>query len=149
MQPFFLEPGTKTGLNIQYRNPVEVGADRIANAIAATHLYVGKNLVIVDLGTATTFCAVSAKKEYSKQENTSNVVVECPYFNTKFLALNGGINVKNNGDSFIVYMCTEGQFSVSYQEKTHSFAKGDTILLPAIISDYQIVGQAALLEITI
>ena len=62
--PFFLEPGAKTGLNIQYRNPVEVGADRIANSIAATHLYTNKNLMIVDLGTATTFCAISNKKEY-------------------------------------------------------------------------------------
>ena len=64
LSPFFLEPGTKTGLNIQYRNPVEVGADRIANAIAATHLYTNKNILIVDLGTATTFCAISQKKEY-------------------------------------------------------------------------------------
>ena len=39
MNPFILEPGVKTGLKINYRNPVEVGADRIANAIAATHLF--------------------------------------------------------------------------------------------------------------
>lgn len=62
--PFSLQAGVKTGLKIKYRNPLEVGADRIANAIAATHLYPNKNLVIVDLGTATTFCAVSADKDY-------------------------------------------------------------------------------------
>lgn len=64
LQPFILQSGTKTGLKIKYRNPLEVGADRIANSIAATHLYPGKNLIIADFGTATTFCVVTAEKEY-------------------------------------------------------------------------------------
>ncbi|WP_413289806.1 type III pantothenate kinase [Bdellovibrio sp. HCB337] len=64
INPFILQAGVKTGLKIKYRNPVEVGADRIANSIAATHLYPNKNLVIVDLGTATTFCALSKEKDY-------------------------------------------------------------------------------------
>jgi type III pantothenate kinase len=62
--PFILQVGVKTGLKIKYRNPIEVGADRIANAIAATQMYPQKDLVIVDLGTATTFCAVNNDKEY-------------------------------------------------------------------------------------
>ena len=64
INPFILQAGVKTGLKVKYRNPLEVGADRIANSIAATHLYPGKNLILVDLGTATTFCAVSKDKEY-------------------------------------------------------------------------------------
>lgn len=64
INPFILQAGVKTGLRIKYRNPLEVGADRIANSIAATHLYPGKNLVLVDLGTATTFCVVTAEKDY-------------------------------------------------------------------------------------
>lgn len=64
INPFVLQAGVKTGLKINYRNPLEVGADRIANAISATHLYPQKNLLIVDLGTATTFCAVSKNKDY-------------------------------------------------------------------------------------
>lgn len=64
INPFILQAGVKTGLKIKYRNPLEVGADRIANSIAATHLYPDRNLVIVDLGTATTFCAVSKEKDY-------------------------------------------------------------------------------------
>lgn len=64
INPFILQAGVKTGLKIKYRNPLEVGADRIANSIAATTLYPGKNLILVDLGTATTFCAVSAEKDY-------------------------------------------------------------------------------------
>lgn len=62
--PFLIQAGTRTGLKIKYRNPLEVGADRIANAIGATHLYPDRNLLIVDFGTATTFCAVSKEKEY-------------------------------------------------------------------------------------
>lgn len=64
IQPFILQAGVKTGLKVRYRNPLEVGADRIANSIAATHLYPGRNLILVDLGTATTFCAVSKDKDY-------------------------------------------------------------------------------------
>ncbi|HND86095.1 MAG TPA: type III pantothenate kinase, partial [Pseudobdellovibrionaceae bacterium] len=64
LEPFNLQPGVKTGLKIKYRNPVEVGADRIANSIAAVQLYPDRNLLIVDLGTATTFCAVSKEKDY-------------------------------------------------------------------------------------
>lgn len=64
INPFILQAGVKTGLKIKYRNPVEVGADRIANSIAATQLYPNKNLIIVDLGTATTFCAISKEKDY-------------------------------------------------------------------------------------
>lgn len=64
IEPFFLQAGVKTGLKIKYRNPLEVGADRIANAVAGVHLYPNKNLIIVDMGTATTFCAISKEKEY-------------------------------------------------------------------------------------
>jgi type III pantothenate kinase len=64
IQPFILQTGARTGLKIKYRNPVEVGADRIANAVAATHLYPGRNIIVADLGTATTFCAITADKDY-------------------------------------------------------------------------------------
>lgn len=64
LTPFVLQAGVKTGLNIRYHNPLELGADRIANAIAATYLYPNENLIIVDMGTATTFCAINANKEF-------------------------------------------------------------------------------------
>lgn len=61
--PLIVGPGIKTGMNIKYDNPKEVGADRIVNAVAAYELYGGPD-IIIDFGTATTFCAVSAKGEY-------------------------------------------------------------------------------------
>jgi type III pantothenate kinase len=63
-EPFLLQPGAKTGLKIRYRNPLEVGADKIANAIGALIRFPGRNLLIVDFGTATTLCAVTKEKEY-------------------------------------------------------------------------------------
>ena len=64
LNPFVLQAGVKTGLKIKYKNPLEVGADRIANAIAGANIYPERNLLIIDFGTATTFCAVSSDKEY-------------------------------------------------------------------------------------
>lgn len=64
IDPFFLQAGVKTGLNIKYRNPHEVGADRIANAIAASQMYPGQQIIVIDFGTATTFCALTANKFY-------------------------------------------------------------------------------------
>jgi type III pantothenate kinase len=62
-EPLLVGPGIKTGISILYRNPAEVGADRIVNAVAAYEKY-GGPLVIIDFGTATTFDAVSKKGEY-------------------------------------------------------------------------------------
>lgn len=64
LNPFVLRAGVKTGLNIKYKNPAEVGSDRIANAMGAVWLYGPGNMIITDMGTATTFCAVSEKNEY-------------------------------------------------------------------------------------
>lgn len=64
LDPFILQAGAKTGLKIRYRNPQEVGSDRIANAIAATHLYPDRNLIIIDFGTATTFDVVRAGRDF-------------------------------------------------------------------------------------
>ncbi len=59
----FLGPGVRTGMAIHYDNPQEVGADRIADAVAAFEKY-GGPCVVVDFGTAVTFDAISEKGEY-------------------------------------------------------------------------------------
>jgi len=63
IEPLVVGPGVKTGMPILYDNPREVGADRIVNAVAGYELY-GGPLLIVDFGTATTFCVVNEKGEY-------------------------------------------------------------------------------------
>jgi type III pantothenate kinase len=61
--PMLVKHGIKTGIRIRYENPKELGADRIVNAAAAYAFY-GGPLIIVDFGTATTFCAVTRDGEY-------------------------------------------------------------------------------------
>ena len=61
--PVVVGPGIKTGINIKYDNPKEVGADRIVNAVAVLENY-GGPAIVIDFGTATTFCAISANYDY-------------------------------------------------------------------------------------
>jgi type III pantothenate kinase len=63
-EPFVLQAGVRTGLKIRYRNPAEVGADRIAGAMAAAERHPGRNLIVVDCGTATTFDVVTSSGDY-------------------------------------------------------------------------------------
>ncbi|WP_251860672.1 type III pantothenate kinase [Clostridium sp. Marseille-Q2269] len=63
IKPIIVGPGVKTGINIKYDNPKEVGADRIVNAVAAHEIY-KKPLIIIDFGTATTFCALTKEANY-------------------------------------------------------------------------------------
>lgn len=61
---FILQAGVKTGINIKYKNPAEVGADIIAGAIGAVAAFPGKNAIVIDLGTATTLAAISKKNDF-------------------------------------------------------------------------------------
>ena len=64
IDPLVLRQGVRTGLRIRYKEPKEVGADRIADAVGALHLFPGRHLVVVDFGTATTFAAVSKDRDF-------------------------------------------------------------------------------------
>ena len=64
VDPLIMRPGIKTGLKVLYKDPKEVGADRIADAIGALKLYPGRNLIVIDFGTATTVCAISKDREF-------------------------------------------------------------------------------------
>ena len=61
--PLVVGPGIKTGVRIRMDNPREVGTDRIVNAAAAHHLYSG-SVIVVDIGTATTFDVISKNGDY-------------------------------------------------------------------------------------
>lgn len=63
INPIIVGPGIKTGINIKYDNPKEVGADRIVNAVAAHDIY-EDDIIIIDFGTATTYCAVTKEGNY-------------------------------------------------------------------------------------
>ena len=92
---------------------------------------------------------VETHKTYSKETNKSNEMVNCPYFTTNYLPLDGTIKVSKNSDSFTVYMCTEGAFQLEYNQITYNYKKGDTVLIPATLTNYNLTGTAILLEIYI
>jgi mannose-6-phosphate isomerase len=92
---------------------------------------------------------VEAEKKYSKTENESNEVVDCTYFRTNFIPLNGKVSVYKNQESFTVYMCVDGSFDLSYYSEMYSYQKGDTVLIPASMDVFEIFGKASVLEIYI
>ena len=63
IEPIKIEPGVRTGINIKYENPRELGSDRIANAVAAYELY-GGPCITIDFGTATSFGVISERGEF-------------------------------------------------------------------------------------
>jgi len=98
---------------------------------------------------AINYAQTHTRRAYTQTENTENQIVQSNYFSVNYIPLNGQLALEHNGDSFRVYMCTEGSFSVIYQGESYSFQKGNTILLPAVLNDYVLEGKAELLEIFI
>jgi type III pantothenate kinase len=64
INPFFVQHSINTKLKINFPNAAELGADRIANAIAAIDKFPNENLIILDFGTAVTFCAIDNEHQY-------------------------------------------------------------------------------------
>lgn len=91
------------------------------------------------------------KIDYFKNKNQTNKLVTCPFFITNYLALETNtITKENTFDSFIIYMCVDGEASIKTDYSTEIIKKGETILIPAIINTFQIIAESAeLLEIYI
>ncbi|TDD76010.1 type I phosphomannose isomerase catalytic subunit [Flavobacterium caseinilyticum] len=92
---------------------------------------------------------VETKKEYTKNTNESNVIVDCPYFTTNIIPLDGAISISKSGESFTVYMCVEGSFEIECNDSKLHYIKGDTVLIPAAMNSFILNGKASILEIYI
>jgi mannose-6-phosphate isomerase len=92
---------------------------------------------------------VDTRKKYETKANTSNVVVDCPYFTTNFIPLENKVEVSKSGETFTVYMCIEGDFEIEYDGFKQAYKKGDTVLVPAEINAFVLNGNASILEIYI
>jgi mannose-6-phosphate isomerase len=89
-----------------------------------------------------------SKVSYSNLKNESNQMVSCPYFTTNFIQITQTIKKENNHDSFIIYMCVEGEASISVEGFSERVKKGETILIPAVIKHFEIESNnAKLLEV--
>jgi mannose-6-phosphate isomerase len=98
---------------------------------------------------AINYNVVKTQQEYSKVENVSNEMLNCQYFTTNFIPLNGALKLNKNKESFSVYMCVEGSFELIYEKEKYDYKTGDTILIPAEITEFEIKGNASVLEIYI
>ncbi|MFY7810890.1 MAG: type I phosphomannose isomerase catalytic subunit [Flavobacterium sp.] len=98
---------------------------------------------------AINYKTTSCKKNYSNNINTLNTAVNSKYFTTSVLNLLGNYNFSTN-KIFVILMCIEGFFELTYNDKnTYSYKKGDSILLPANLGEIKIKGNAIILHITI
>ena len=92
---------------------------------------------------------IESQKIYSTTENVSNEVVNCKYFTTNYIPLNDLVKISKNGNSFTVYMCVDGSFQLTGDGENFNYQKGDTVLIPAALTDFQLSGKASILEIYI
>ncbi|HBI01574.1 MAG TPA: mannose-6-phosphate isomerase [Flavobacterium sp.] len=98
---------------------------------------------------AINYKTTAAKKEYTATENKSTSIVDCPYFKTNIIPLNGEISINKNDDSFMVLMCTEGSFEMHLNDEKYMYQTGDTVLIPAVLTSFMLRGKTTLLEITV
>ena len=91
----------------------------------------------------------NTKVTYNSERNESVNLVDCPFFTTNILEVSGTYNWKKKKESFTVFMCTEGSFVLVTSNSKSEFKKGDTVLIPAILEEFQFIGETSLLEITI
>jgi len=150
---FFLETGTIHAIGagiviaeIQQTSDITYRVydwDRVDAEGKSRELHIDLALDAINYNTTDT------EKIYSREENKSNPVVNCPYFVTNYFPVNGAVSVEKSGDSFTVYMCMEGNFDLELNGKKWSYKKGDTILVPAAMKNFKLDGNAVLLEIYI
>ena len=89
------------------------------------------------------------KRDYTTHANQSNGIVDCPYFTTNFIPLDGEAIVHTDGNSFTVYMCVDGDFEITTNGHAYQYKTGDTVLIPAAIKELHLNGKGSLLEIYI
>ncbi len=86
---------------------------------------------------------------YKTIADKTNNVVDCQYFTTNIIFLETNFVVSKTPTSFTVYMCVAGNFNIKHNHQHYIYQKGDTILIPATMTNYEIAGKATILEIFI
>lgn len=150
---FFLETGTVHAIGaglviaeIQQTSDITYRLydfDRVDTAGNHRELHVDLALDAINYNKIDTY------KKYNKDLNQSNTMVDCPYFTTNFLPLDGKVVVNKSGNSFTVYMCVEGEFELETDGAKFEYRKGDTVLIPAALKTFVLNGKASILEIYI
>lgn len=85
---------------------------------------------------------------YSKEKNVSNEMISCPFFTTNYLELDSEMVKENTHDSFLIYMCVDGEVAIVTENSNEVISKGETILIPATMKDFLLkTSYAKLLEV--
>jgi mannose-6-phosphate isomerase len=92
---------------------------------------------------------VETQKKYTEKVNESNIVVDCPYFTTNIIPLDGEMTINKTNETFRVYMCVDGAFEIEFDNIKFQYKKGDTVLIPAVMNAFGFNGKASILEIFI
>ncbi len=88
------------------------------------------------------------RKTYDKSFNRSNPIVECPYFSCNYLEINDKIEIINKYDSFLIFICIEGDLTVNFNQNKWNLVQGQTLLIPAAVTSFEIdTSYAKLLEV--
>ena len=98
---------------------------------------------------AINYKATDAKINYITIENQSNTLIQSPFFTTNIIPLDGEMVVYHEGECFKVYMCVDGSFEIRHKSDTYQYTCGDTVLIPAAMVDFKLIGKGSLLEIYI
>ncbi|MBU2919713.1 class I mannose-6-phosphate isomerase [Winogradskyella psychrotolerans] len=86
--------------------------------------------------------------DYKKQKNASNIIINCPFFTTNFITIDSEIKKQNTYDSFIIYMCVDGDVEILTDNSLNSISKGETLLIPAHIKSFKLKSNSGkLLEV--
>ncbi len=112
VDPLIVGPGIKTGMDIKYDNPKEVGADRIVNAVAAYDKY-GGPCIIIDFGTATTYCVILENGDYVGGAITPGIVISAEALFQRAAKL-PRIEIKNPGQTICRSTVTSMQAGVLF-----------------------------------
>ena len=118
--------------------------DRVDNKGNQRELHTEWALEAIDFNMKNDF-----KLSYTKTKNETHKIVSCNYFTTNYIHLeNETISKSNTFDSFIVYMCVDGKATITYNNKKTELVKGETVLLPAALLQYEITSKKGkLLEV--
>lgn len=150
---FFLETGTVHAIGagivlaeIQQTSDITYRIydfDRIDAAGNTRELHVDLALDAIN------YDVVETQRKYNTEKNVFNAIVDCPYFTTNVLPLQGTLEVDKTFESFTVYMCVDGYFEIEYRNEKYAYEKGATVLIPAAMNLFKISGNASILEIYI
>jgi len=117
--------------------------DRVDNQGQPRELHTKMALDAIDFHMPSNF-----RRSYSSEPNRPNSIIECPYFSCNYFEISRNIRITNKYDSFLIYICIEGDLTVNFRRNRWKINKGQSILIPAAVKNFELIAEyAKLLEV--